>query len=321
MDPVHDTVRYDVEVDTDIDPHAAPPHAGYAMTGSAGIGQPATVSLPVGDCRTTVYAMTTGYGSWRLLIRRFPGRFGASATLMAVTEQLRHALRHARLTPTHIASSSEPAHEQPPPPATGAVSVAETSVGVEQHTVVPSGRRPAMAARRVPNRISFLLDRFVAQHDRPAVVGDVDFVALSPYHRTLLAHDGLTTAAIESWWLEPINVRLLSQQGASSNDPLQRWLGAPPGVSVQRRQVIIEGLRSQTPYLYADSLLATARLPGSWRELPFRAGIGAALAAGKVETRRELLWYGRRGEAVASRAYRIFVGGEPALLIQEDFLR
>src|SRR6266540_1623185 len=126
------------------------------------------------------------------------------------------------------------------------------------------------------------MTRFVAQHHRPSVVADVDFAALSPYHRTLLAHDGLTTGVIESWWLEPITVKLVSQHEAPGDDPLLPWL---------------------------------------WEHLLSGVGIGAALTAGKVETRRELLWYGRRGEAVASRAYRIFVGGLPAAVIQEDFLR
>ncbi len=165
------------------------------------------------------------------------------------------------------------------------------------------------------------MTRFVAQHHRPSVVADVDFAALSPYHRTLLAHDGLTTGVIESWWLEPITVKLVSQHEAPGDDPLLHWLGGLPRATVLRRQATIEGARSETPYVFADSLLAMTRLPGLWEHLLSGVGIGAALTAGKVETRRELLWYGRRGEAVASRAYRIFVGGLPAAVIQEDFLR
>jgi chorismate-pyruvate lyase len=178
-----------------------------------------------------------------------------------------------------------------------------------------------MALVRAPSRIPGPLARFVAQDKRPALVGDVDFAALSAYHRTLLAHDGLTTGVIESWWLEAVAVNLVSQQEAPCDHPLLHWLGALPGATVLRRQVIIEGSQSGIPYLVADSLLATTRLPNLVEGLSAHAGIGAALAAGKVETRRELLWYGRRGEAVASRAYRIFVGGLPAVLIQEDFLR
>src|SRR6266508_302319 len=158
-----------------------------------------------------------------------------------------------------------------------------------------------------PSLVDIPLDRFVAQHDRPSGVDEVDFAALSAYHRTLLAQDGLTTGVIEAWWLEPVTVRLVSQHEAARDDPLRHWLDSVPGPTVLRRQVTIEGSRSHTPYLSADSLLATARLPGLLADQASRAGIGAALAAGKMETRRELLWYGRRAGAVASRAYRIFV--------------
>jgi hypothetical protein len=117
----YDTVRYDVAVDVDVDPTAAAafhvprcccrsaaesPHDAGAVV--RGTGCLAAVSLPVGDCHTTVYAMATGHGSWRLLILRVPGPLGACAALMAVTEQLRLALRHARLTPTHIVASFAP---------------------------------------------------------------------------------------------------------------------------------------------------------------------------------------------------------------------
>jgi hypothetical protein len=114
---VPDTARYDVAVDTDVDPSSGVAfyarlqcrcRSQAAPDGCPEPGHLAAVSLPVGDCRTVVYSVATGHGSWRLLICRFPGQLGAGAALMDVTEQLRHALRHARLTPTYIAASPAP---------------------------------------------------------------------------------------------------------------------------------------------------------------------------------------------------------------------
>jgi hypothetical protein len=160
---VHDMARYDIAIDIDVDPtSAAASRAGArcrcrlvaesppdvrAMTNCVDTGYLAPVSLSVGDCRTTVDAAATGQGSWRLFIRWFPGRFGASAALMALTEQLRHTLGSARLTPTHITASPavgrtrSAGHHIDPIPDHGRqpASPPQPPPGI---AVVASGRRP-----------------------------------------------------------------------------------------------------------------------------------------------------------------------------------
>jgi chorismate-pyruvate lyase len=166
------------------------------------------------------------------------------------------------------------------------------------------------------------LPGFVAQeqgHDGESL----DFVALSGYHRCLLVTDGTVTSLIEAYALEPTRTRCLEQRAGTPSQREVRWLATEPGTPTLTRRIVVEGTRSNTPYLSAFSVLIPDRLPRETVELLRREGssIGTALRLGAVEHRRELLWFARRPGALASRTYRVFVGGVPAILIDEDFLR
>ena len=100
------------------------------------------------------------------------------------------------------------------------------------------------------------------------------------------------------------------------------------------REVIIRGIYSHTFYVYGLSYIVPDRLRQDMRErLEVQGeGIGRLLNEARMETRREVLWFGREkvadlprqiagvsnGEFI-SRAYRIIEGGRPIVMINERF--
>jgi chorismate-pyruvate lyase len=100
------------------------------------------------------------------------------------------------------------------------------------------------------------------------------------------------------------------------------------------REVIIRGVYSHTLYVHGVSYIVPARLPPEMRQrLEVQGeGIGRLLNEARVETRREVLWFGREkltdppreiasvsnGEFI-TRAYRIIEGGKPIVMINERF--
>jgi chorismate-pyruvate lyase len=177
-----------------------------------------------------------------------------------------------------------------------------------------------------------LADLLVASQARPESLADINLRTLSPYQRALLATDGTVTKFIESFMMEPVDITLLSE-GEHELTADHPWLDTPAGTTVISREVVLRGRHSRTFYAHAVSLLAAGRLPDEMRRtLPTdRGGIGRWLQNSKLETRREILWYGR--ETVAdlpaaaglstdgrfiSRTYRI-IAGSPIMLINERF--
>jgi chorismate-pyruvate lyase len=168
-----------------------------------------------------------------------------------------------------------------------------------------------------------VLRRFVAQHERPSGAGALDFAALSPHHRGLLVTDGTVTSLLEAYSLEAVRTRCLDHVAGRLTPVQQRWLGVDARAATLARRVVIEGVRSNTAYLSASSVLIPDRLPADFVAALAQedASIGSALIGAAVEHRRELLWFDRPPGTVASRTYRVFIQGRPALLITEEFLR
>jgi chorismate-pyruvate lyase len=170
--------------------------------------------------------------------------------------------------------------------------------------------------------VTAFLDHFVAQHERPAGEEELDIAALSPRHRCLLVTDGTVTNQLHAWTLEPTRTVCLERRTREPTALERRWLAAEPGLTGIARRVEIRGAWSGSAFLAAWSFLLPARLPeGFVDSLQQEEGsIGTALLRGSIEHRRELLWCVRGRAAVASRTYRVYVRGVPALLIGEDFL-
>lgn len=185
------------------------------------------------------------------------------------------------------------------------------------------------------------VDLISAQASRPTDLHQVNLRTLTPFQRALLSIDGTVTKLIEAYTLEPVESVLLLQQvqtlaneGRSPNFHQHPWLALSAQGEVIARQVLLRGRYSATVYAYAISLLVTERLPSTLiADLACEpAGIGRVLLNSQIENRREILWYGREtisnlperieretGNEFISRTYRIIVGNQPVMLINEKF--
>lgn len=173
----------------------------------------------------------------------------------------------------------------------------------------------------------------VAQRSKPEELSPINLRTLTPFQRALLVIDGTVTKFIEAYTMEPIDtVRLHQETRPLSQD--HHWLGAPAGTIVIARQVLLRGKYSYTVFAYAASLIVPDRMPEtSHGELEQQGGsLGRILLAGELETRREVLWYGKGhsnqlpddvsrtiGQEFISRTYRIIAGGQPVMVINENF--
>ena len=178
-----------------------------------------------------------------------------------------------------------------------------------------------------------LSDLLVAQVEKPAHLKDINLRTLTPYQRALLTIDGTVTKFIEAYVMEPVMVKLIEQdtRKLQAGHP---WLDVDAGTSVITREVVLEGKYSKTLHAYAVSLLVHDQLPEKVREdlKVHPQGIGRVLIENKLETRREVLWYGRESldelpdqvkqrsdGRFISRTYRVICRGNPFMLINEKF--
>lgn len=164
--------------------------------------------------------------------------------------------------------------------------------------------------------------RFTAQDVRPRALGHLNLDLLEPYQRVLMAGDGLTTTTLEAWWNEPVRVRCVHRRRRTHHaDSRTFWLDVTREDEITLRRVIIMGARTGNPLARAETLYVPGRLPTYWCDLIDGIGVGPALAELQVETRRELLWYGRPPGAVAGRTYRIFIKKQPTFIVTEEFVQ
>jgi chorismate-pyruvate lyase len=182
-----------------------------------------------------------------------------------------------------------------------------------------------------------LSDLFIAQFARPAGVSGVNLRALTPFQRALLVIDGTVTKFIEAYVMEPVKVRILGNDWHRLSAE-HTWLEADAGTTVIAREVLLEGEYSATLYGHALSLIVPDRLPEAAQQqlTEHPGGLGRILLDIRLESRREVLWYGRElardmspelSEAIRSRmaggcltrTYRIINSGRPVMLIHERF--
>ena len=172
--------------------------------------------------------------------------------------------------------------------------------------------------------------------DDPVVCGDGSVLSvadLPPFLRTLMVADGTVTKSLEAWFWEPVKVSPLHQKRLLLEASLP-LLEVEAGAEVLQREVCLTGRTTGRDYACARSLLLLSALPAGMREgmLEGRIGIGELLREQGVETYREIvdlgyLSAGERRDALlarfegdlVSRAYRIRVAGEPAILVSEFF--
>src|SRR5260370_4026350 len=153
---------------------------------------------------------------------------------------------------------------------------------------------------------AFVVNRFIAQSRRPGWLDAVPLAALPVTHRALLVTDGTVSTVLEAQALEPVVVDCLEMiEMPAPDDERSAWL-ADPGETVVRRRAVIRGEWSGRVYTLAESLLSPRRLPNDFlrRLAQSPTGLGGALAAGRIECRQELLWYGGAAGPAWARAAR-----------------
>lgn len=173
----------------------------------------------------------------------------------------------------------------------------------------------------------------MAQFARPQELQPVNLRALSPLQRALLIIDGTVTTFLEVFTLEPMDVRQLTRMTIGMRED-NEWLASPSGTEVELREVLIQGRQSHSLFVYAVASVVLDRIPPEARELLAAPGgsLGRVLNELQMETRREVLWYGREqgnqlpdavrelhGGSFLCRTYRIIADGTPIALIHEKF--
>lgn len=172
-------------------------------------------------------------------------------------------------------------------------------------------------------------DLLVGGQQRPAGLEPVNLRAIGPFQRALLVIDGTVTKFLEAVTMEPVQIDILEQSELELGESHDELL-AVAGERVIVRTVRLIGARTGRHFAQASSLLVVDRLSREIRERldDHPQGVGRILADAGLETRREVLWYGRersrddKGLATGSRicrTYRIISGGLPLMLINESF--
>lgn len=178
---------------------------------------------------------------------------------------------------------------------------------------------------------------FIAQSDRPAALNDISLHRLKPYQRALLVADGTVTRFLEAYKLTPVEVILLYQARRTLHNE-HNWLALPTGGNIIAREVVLQSPSTefQTPriHAYAVSQIVYERLPESVVKGVDAGidGLGVLLKHSRLETRRDLLWWGieratglpssiayYEGQPFLCRTYRIVSNGNPLMLITEKF--
>lgn len=174
---------------------------------------------------------------------------------------------------------------------------------------------------------------FIAQDRRPENLTDIDLASITPFERGLLVMVGLVMQLIESYMLEPVQVRQLWQdrRAMSAND---EWLEIEAGHEVILRQVLLSGARTARAYVHGEATIVGDRLPVEVQDDLYESkmGFGQILQHREVEIRGELLWCGLENVAevpepfgsksdrpAITRTYRFIHQGKPAVLITERF--
>lgn len=175
-------------------------------------------------------------------------------------------------------------------------------------------------------------DILEAQAERPEAWTNVSPSALTPLQRSLLVTDGTVTKLLEAHHAEPVAIETLRQDTMrlSADDG---WLDACAGAAVINREVALRGARSGRVYVWAETLLVADRLPDSVRAglQANPGGLGRILSESRLETRREILWWGVEepgtlpgqidplGPRFLARTYRVMHAGVVLMLITERF--
>ena len=158
---------------------------------------------------------------------------------------------------------------------------------------------------------------------------------LSPVQKILLGTDGSVTQLLEAVTGKQIVITTRLQEIISSSPAIAQKLEIEPGSPVNHRVVELKNIDSGEVLIYAISYTPVDRLPPEFRNDLIRADIpiGKIISQHRIEARREILRVDAepalgetreifrifRNEPLLSREYQIIHGGQPLIVIQEQF--
>ncbi len=171
---------------------------------------------------------------------------------------------------------------------------------------------------------------FTAQSQLPGGLEKIELDALDPFLRNLLVTDGTVSRSLEAHTLRTVDVEPVEESEEAPPAHVAAHLQPDPGEPCLRRRIVMR-VDGTEPSVWAESFVVPDRMPAEFMTAlrVHRQGIGGTLEQLKLETWRELLWFGlaspppwpgvSRTERTLRRAYLILVASRPALLICEDF--
>ncbi len=219
-------------------------------------------------------------------------------------------MRSPRTTPT---AADEQPELQPRPAPSGVVEASE--------------RFAAQAA--LAEHLSGL--HFAAQHEATDL-REAQITQLDSFLRGLLFTDGTVSRALEAHTLCTVAVEPVEQEPGPIPERVARHLELAGEEECLRRRVVMKIGGSRLTSVWAESFVVPKRLPAAFlaRLSDDSQGIGGSIQQLKLESRRELLWFGlgapppwtagaTPATTTLTRAYRVVTNGLPALLICEAF--
>lgn len=153
------------------------------------------------------------------------------------------------------------------------------------------------------------------------------------FQKILLVTDGTLTKILEAYLQEKLNVVKLSEKLITLPQVIEP-LDIPAGQELIQRRILLQGSRSQTNWLYAESFIVPDRLHKSFKEqlLTSQKPIGKLWLEYKLETFKEVIDsshepagsiadYFQLSPTVGllSRTYRVFSNRLPVMMITEKF--
>ena len=171
---------------------------------------------------------------------------------------------------------------------------------------------------------------FTAQAQLPADVSAVPIAALDAFLRNLIVTDGTVSRSLEAHTLRPVLVEPVEQSETLPPAAVADHLGLGEDEACMRRRVVMR-IGAPGPSVWAESFVVPERAPIEFlRALRSNdRGIGGSIEQLKLESWRELLWFGLAKppawpqpspvERTLRRAYLVVIERRPTLLITEDF--
>ena len=153
---------------------------------------------------------------------------------------------------------------------------------------------------------------------------------LDPFLRGLLFTDGTVSRALEAHTLAPVTVAPVEQVTVRVRQPAAGYLAVGERRQCLRRRVTMH-IADRHLAVWAESYIVPERLPSQFEATlgETAQGIGGSLQQLKLESSRELLFFGLSAPpawaepdasvSTLARVYRIVTQAQPALLITEHF--